>query len=168
MKVWIALALAAFLVVAINRQKSQRPSEPAAITSAKTDAAVNDRIENKGQSGSTIKTEEIAKPEPSAQADGESVPETLQASPAEPVAGDLTSALGLPPLLQDPAPDLLKWQGGKKPEFDPDPIMELRTTETIRPDDGPVLTLTYGDEPQPNFKIEHRSWGNDKRPDETL
>ena len=64
-----------------------------------------------------------------------------------------------PPKAEQP-PDLLEWSASHS---EPDPIMELRTTETVRPDDGPILTVTFGDIPQPNIKLEQRSLSFDTR-----
>ena len=87
----------------------------------------------------------------------ESAPESVMLEQSAP-----ESAIVETPFVQPPADiplDLVSLKPGKP--ADPDPIMQLRSTEIVRPNDGPTITLTYGDVPKLNLKVEHRSWTTD-------
>lgn len=57
----------------------------------------------------------------------------------------------------DPMHNLLKWDGQQQPPKE-DSGMQIMTSETVRPDEGHHLAVTFGQDPKPNLKIERRDF----------
>jgi hypothetical protein len=163
MKIWIALTVIVLTVLVISNLESKDSlpsSTPPPNTPPLTQtppAAIVKPMPRLMRRRSEPSSEHVMVEPPTL----DSSPETVMAEPSVPEAAT-ENVMVEQPIIQpqaEPTLDLVSLKPGKP--ADPDPIMLLRSTEIVRPNDGPTITLTYGDVPKLNLKVEHRSWTTD-------